>query len=77
MAAESLDLLALRNELTEILITVPAVSRRVYRLPVIYEAGEDGVVELADEGAVPGLKAFEGTVEKEIEVLDKVCAYRK
>lgn len=75
MTAESLDLLSLRNELTEILNTVPTVAQRVYRPPIIYEPGGDGVVESTDdEGAVPGLKAFEGTVEKEIDVLDKVCA---
>ncbi|KAG8873021.1 hypothetical protein FRB97_007078 [Tulasnella sp. 331] len=73
MAAESLDLLTLRNELAEILNTVTTVARRVYRPPIIYEPGGDGVIESADDegGAVPGLKAFEGTVEKEIDVLDK------
>ncbi|KAG9030950.1 hypothetical protein FRB95_003287 [Tulasnella sp. JGI-2019a] len=72
MSVESLDLLALRNELAEILDTVSTVARRVYKPPIIYEPEGEGAAESADdEGLVPGLKAFEGTVEKEIDVLDK------
>lgn len=73
MSANTSDLLALRNALTDILNTVPIVAQRVFKPPIIYEPGGDGSSESNDDDvAVPGLKVFEGTVEKEIDVLDKV-----
>lgn len=64
------DLLALRNELSDVLRTVPTVLQRVYRPPVLYEATPTDPSD--DDLAVPGLRAFQATVEKEIDVLDKV-----
>ena len=79
MADRNAELLFQRNQLADILKAIPDVVHRAYRPPVIdvsavFES-ESSVLQGVEDDLftlVPGLKAFESSIEREIIALDKV-----